>query len=99
MRQEIKNANVGQIIARAWSDDAFKRTLLNDATAALKAEDIDVPDGVEIRAVENTENVMYLVVPRQPVRVPLSDDQLASVAGGCNDCPCGRTGGGGCLAK
>lgn len=99
MNKEEKGKKMGQIIAKAWSDDDFKKKLLTDATAVLKAEEMEVPDGVEIRAVENTDNVFYLVVPQHPALVPLSDDQLANVAGGCNDCPCGRTGGGGCLAQ
>lgn len=99
MSNEEKSRKMGQIIAKAWSDDSFRQKLLKDATAVLKAEEVEVPEGVEIRAVENTDNVSYLVIPQQPACVPLSDAQLANVAGGCNDCPCGRTQGGGCLAQ
>lgn len=70
-----------QIVARAWADDTFKSRLLSDPTAVLREEGIDVPEGIEIRAVENTDKVAYLTLPPTPSE-ELSDEELESVAGG-----------------
>ena len=71
----------GQVVAKAWADDAFKQRLLANPAAVLQAEGIAVPAGVEIRAVENTDKVLYLMLPPKP-GVELSDEQLDQVAGG-----------------
>jgi hypothetical protein len=73
----------GQLVARAWADEAFKRRLLAEPAAALAEQGIPVPPGVEVRAVENTDRVLYLTLPPRPSD-ELSDEQLDAVAGG--DC-------------
>ena len=55
-----------KVIARAWADDGFKQRLLSDPGATLKAEGLDVPSGPELRAVENTDEVQYMVLPAKP---------------------------------
>jgi hypothetical protein len=69
-----------QIIAKCWADEAFKDRILADPAAMLKAEGIAIPEGVTVRAVENTEQVLTFVIPRRPVT--LSDADLGAVAGG-----------------
>jgi hypothetical protein len=71
----------GQLVARAWGDQAFKRRLLADPAAVLAEQGIPVPPGVEVRAVENTDRVLYLTLPPGPSD-ELSDEQLDAVAGG-----------------
>ena len=71
----------GQVVAKAWADDAFKQRLLAEPAAVLQAEGIAVPEGVELRAVENTDKVMYLMLPPKP-SAELSDEQLDQLAGG-----------------
>ena len=71
----------GQVVARAWADDAFKQRLLADPAAVLQAEGIAVPAGVELRAVENTDTVLYFMLPPKP-SAELSDEQLDQLAGG-----------------
>ena len=56
----------GRIVAKAWSDDAFKRRLLNDPKAVLQEHGIEVPAGAEVKIVENTDQVVYVNLPRQP---------------------------------
>lgn len=79
MTKQEEGKMVGEIIAKAWADPAFKERLLADATAVLREEGVVVPEGVEVRAVENTETVFHLVIP--PVQA-LGDDALQSIAGG-----------------
>jgi hypothetical protein len=71
----------GQLVARAWADEAFKARLLAEPAAVLAEHGIPVPAGVEVRAVENTDQVLYLALPPQPSE-ELSDEQLDAVAGG-----------------
>jgi hypothetical protein len=82
MNQEEQNKKMGQIMAKAWADDAFKQKLLANATATLREEGVDVPEGVEVRVVENTDKVSYAVLPLKPRAEELSDKALDRVAGG-----------------
>ena len=71
----------GKIVAKAWRDPAFKAELIANPAAALKAEGIDVPDGMAVTVVENTDKHFHLVLPPVPTD-ELSDEALDAVAGG-----------------
>ena len=71
----------GKIIAKAWRDPAFKAELIANPAAALKAEGIDVPAGMAVTVVENTDKQFHLVLPPVPSG-ELSDEALDGVAGG-----------------
>ena len=75
-----KAAIYAQIVSKAWADPAFKAKLLADPMTALKEAGHTVPAGLVVKAVENTDKQVYLVVPAKPRE--LSDDQLNKVAGG-----------------
>ena len=51
----------GKIIVKAWRDPAFKAELIANPAAALKAEGMDVPVGMTVSVVENTEKHFHLV--------------------------------------
>ena len=72
---------LGKIIAKAWRDPAFKAALIANPAAALKAEGIDVPAGMTVTVVENTDKQFHLVLPPEPSD-ELSDEALDGVAGG-----------------
>jgi len=56
-----------QIIKKAWEDPAFKSSLLNDPKEAIKAAfGIEIPAGIELKAVEETSSQYYLVIPPKP---------------------------------
>lgn len=69
-----------EIISKAWTDDSFKAKLLSDPMATLKAEGVDLPAGLQVRCVENTENVLNFVLPHMPKELTKQD--LDEVAGG-----------------
>jgi len=71
-----------KIIAKAWRDRAFKAELIANPAAALKAEGIDVPAGMAVTVLENTDKQLHLVLPPVPTDDELSDEALDSVAGG-----------------
>ena len=80
MNIEEQAKKMNQIIAKCWADEAFKAKLLADPAATLKAEGAEVPAGLTVKAVENTEKVFHLVIPAKPT--DLSDEDLDNVAGG-----------------
>ncbi|THF81671.1 NHLP leader peptide family RiPP precursor [Cohnella fermenti] len=62
-----------QIIKKAWEDPEFKQLLLADPQTALKQEfGVDIPEGVELKVVEETASSFYLVIPPEPS----ADDNL-----------------------
>jgi len=94
-REEVGRI-MGQIVARAWTDDTFRQRLLADATAVLRDEGIEVPEGLEIRVLENTGKLFHLVLPSKPASFrQLNDEELEAVAGGAQAgaSACGYCGG------
>lgn len=59
---KIGPKNGAQVVARAWSDPAFKAALLNDATAVVSEMGFYGRQGEHIVAVENTPAVHNMVV-------------------------------------
>ncbi|HEX6119796.1 MAG TPA: nitrile hydratase subunit alpha [Dongiaceae bacterium] len=54
--------NGAKVIAKAWTDPAYKQRLLNDATKAIQELDFLGRQGQHIVAVENTSEIHNLVV-------------------------------------
>jgi len=80
------NPELAKIFAKAWRDPAFKAALIANPAAALKAEGIDVPAGMAVTVLENTDKQFHLVLPPKPTD-ELSDEALDAVAGGwCGPC-------------
>ena len=84
MNNEEQAKKIQQIIAKAWSDDVYKQKLLNETAATLLGEGIELPVGVELKVLENTPQVTYVVLPQKPSKTELSDEDLDGVAGGKN---------------
>jgi Nitrile hydratase, alpha chain len=74
-----------KIITRCWEDEEFKKRLMVDPAKILAAEGVNVPDGVSIRVVEDTDQVRTLIIPPAPSH--LDDDQLKGITGGLGRCP------------
>lgn len=71
---------MSQLVAKAWADEAFKQQLLADPMATLKAEGLELPAGLTVKVLENTDQLYHLVLPPKPTE--LSDDSLDRVSGG-----------------
>ena len=80
MNQEEQGKKMNQLVARCWADEGFKKKLLADPAATLKAEGAVLPAGLTIKVVENTDKVFHLVIPAKPA--DLSDEDLDKVAAG-----------------
>ncbi len=80
MNQEEVSQKISQLIAKCWADEGFKQKLLADPARTLKDEGAEVPAGLTVNVLENTDQVFHLVIPPKPTE--LSDDDLGRVAGG-----------------
>jgi len=78
---------MGRVIAKCWADETFKQNLITNTTQTLQDEGIEVPAGLEIKVVENSDSVVHIVLPPPP-NDELSESELDSVAGGncCYNC-------------
>ena len=80
---EQKNA-LAQLFAACWKDEALKARLMADPRAVLKEHGLDVPDGIDVKVVENADDCVHITMPAPPVgHEAVSDAELRSVAGGC----------------
>jgi hypothetical protein len=79
--QEDRSRKWSQLVAQAWADEKLKQRLTDSPAAVLQEHGIEVPTGVEIRVVENTDKICYLTLPARPSD-ELTPSQLSSVAGG-----------------
>ncbi len=91
MNQIEQNKRIAQVIAKAWADETFKKKLMSDPASVLKAEGVELPAGLKVQAVEDTQTMHHLVIPSKPT--DLTEDELEKVAGGtlCNcqsQCAC-----------
>ena len=59
---QVGPRNGATVVARAWVDPAFKKWLLDDATAAIASLDYSGRQGEHMVVVENTEHVHNMVV-------------------------------------
>lgn len=82
MTMDEQDKKIGEIIAKAWNDEAFMKRLLADATAVLKEEGIPVPEGVTVKAVANSSTVYHFVIPPKMASNELTKDFLGSITGG-----------------
>jgi hypothetical protein len=69
------------LVAKAWTDESFKQQLVSRPNEILEEYGVELPQGVEIRVVENTDEVEYLPLPAKP-----STQNIAQMALD----PCGR---------
>ncbi len=82
MTKEAQGKTLHNIIAKACVDNNFKQRLLKDATAVLREEGMEVPVGMEIKMVENTGELVHVVLPRGKNVHALDDAALQKVVGG-----------------
>jgi hypothetical protein len=76
----------GQIVARAWADESFRRRLLADPPAVLKEHGITLAPGVQVRVVEDTAALRHLTLPLRPDTDQFAEEDLSRVVGGmCAD--------------
>ena len=79
-----------RIITRAMQDDSFRQQLLGGSVAAKAAIESELgqklPEGLEIKVLEETADASYLVLPKTVSDGELSESDLETVAGGFLPC-------------
>lgn len=55
-----------KIVAMAWADEGYKARLRAEPAAVLAEEGLEVPAGVAVRILEDTETEIHLVLPAPP---------------------------------
>jgi hypothetical protein len=82
--QQLWGADVIHLAVKAASDDGLKTRLKANPDAVLKENGLDVPDGLEVRVVENTPTQYCLTLPAKPdpEQAELSDEDVSRVVGG-----------------
>lgn len=83
MSQEMQNRKDAEarLIAKAQADESFRQALLSNPKATIEAElGAIMPEGLQVKVVEETADTLYLVLPA--VEDELSESDLDSIAGG-----------------
>ncbi|MCK6625836.1 MAG: NHLP leader peptide family RiPP precursor [Anaerolineae bacterium] len=83
MSQEMQSRRDAEakLIAKAQADQAFRQALLNNPKATIETElGAIMPEGLQVKVVEETSNTLYLVLPA--VEDQLSETDLDGIAGG-----------------
>ncbi len=79
----------GRIIAKAWKDPEYREKLLKNPKEALQEElstldpDAKLPDDLNVKVLEETPDQYYLVLPRNPRDMSVSEamgDDLDAIA-------------------
>ena len=79
---EQKN-QLASLFAACWKDEALKARFMADPKAVLAEYGMDVPDGMDVKVVENADNCVHITMPAPPSdHMKLSDDELSNAAGG-----------------
>jgi hypothetical protein len=93
-KQEAFDKAWPKIIAKAWSDPAYKQRLLHDPLSVFKENGIEYPPGLTCKVNENSDKIINLILPQQPSG-ELSEEKLKKIAGG-GGAPNGCSNGTGC---
>lgn len=69
------------LIKKAWSDEAFKQRLLADPMAVFNENNLTVPEGMQLRILEDKPNLRHLPLPMKPVRQEAPTEKSTVTAG------------------
>ena len=72
------------LVAQSWKDENLRQRLLEEPAAVLEENGVSVPGGATVKTFEDDGSTIILPVALEPADTALSDEALASVAGGAN---------------
>ena len=86
-------SSVKEAVRKSCLDRNFKDRLLEQPTDTLRTEGFDIPPGVEVEVLEDSDELLHLVLPFNGMSsgVELSDAKLASVVGGGRKIPTSKS--------
>ena len=74
---------LADLFAACWKDETLKQRFMSDPKAVLAEYGMDVPDGMAVNVVENTDTTVHITMPAPPSgHGDLSDEDLSNAAGG-----------------
>ena len=78
-----QNNAFAELFAACWKDDALKQRFMADPKAVLAERGIDMPDNIDVKVVENSDNTVHITMPMAPDgHEDLSMEELSQAAGG-----------------
>lgn len=77
-----------QIVQKAWNDEDFRKSLVENPVETIEkfiGKKLNLPEGKTLVVRDQTdESTVYINIPATPeVNAELTEEQLESVAGGC----------------
>ena len=69
-------------MAKVWQDEKFKKRFVAEPATVFKEFGVEVRAGVQLRVVENTDQILYLMLPAKAPTGELTDADLKQVVGG-----------------
>lgn len=77
---------LNEIILKAWEDDTFKQSLIQDPIKTIEEtfnKKLKLPEGKNLVVKDQTSGeVVYINIPQKLKNVELTEEQLEAVAGG-----------------
>ena len=71
------------LFAACCKDEALKARFMAEPKVVLKEHGLDVPDGIDVKVVENADDCVHITLPAPPAgHGNLSDEELSNAAGG-----------------
>lgn len=80
MGKNEKKPTREEIVKKAQSDKGLRKALVDNPKETLGQLGVKVPEDVEVKVVEESPKVVYLVLPVNPDE--LTEEQLDGVSGG-----------------
>ena len=75
---------LARLFAACWKDETLKPRFISDPRTVLAEYGMSVPDGMNVKVVENADDRVHIILPSPPDgSLELSDTELADAAGGC----------------
>ena len=91
MNQEEQAKKIQKVIAKAWADEVFKQKLISQPKETLREEGLDPPAELEVRVVESTQKVIYLVLPPKPPSDDIEVEEVGARLAASPGCACYHT--------
>lgn len=86
MDHAANQRNHAKLLAKAWTDPDFRKRLLADPNGVVGQMGLKVPAGKKLHIIENTDTDVYMVIPKAPAGIELSDEALDQAVGGACSC-------------
>ena len=80
--QEEFSKKYAEVIAKAWSDESFKKKLLENPNETLKEFGVPIPEGVTFHIHENGSGTCHLILPGKPNDEGVSEEDIKNIRGG-----------------